>query len=63
MDIQEDAFIQTELDNILKKSSHNLDFLCSVETKQLIRLNRLLVERICALTEMDEKAPEADAQR
>jgi hypothetical protein len=30
MDIQEDKFIQTELDNILKKESHNLDFLSSV---------------------------------
>jgi len=30
MDISEDKYIQTELDNILKKESHNLDFLNSV---------------------------------
>jgi hypothetical protein len=30
MEIQEDKFIQTEVDNILKKESHNLDFLSTV---------------------------------
>ena len=46
MHIQEDKFIQTELDNILKEKSHNLDFLSSVETKQLARLGRMLVNKI-----------------
>ncbi len=47
MDIQEDKFIQTELDNILKEKSHNLDFLSAVEWNQFNRLHRLLVNKIC----------------
>lgn len=52
MEIQEDKFIQTELDNILKKESHNLDFLSAVEAKQISRLSRLLVDRICAYSDL-----------
>jgi hypothetical protein len=49
MEIADDEYIQTQLDNILKKTSHNLDFLNSVEVKQISRLRRLLVTRICRL--------------
>lgn len=52
MEIREDKFIQTELDNILKKESHNLDFLSAVESKQISRLSRLLVDRICAYSDL-----------
>lgn len=61
MDIQEDKFIQTELDNILKEKSHNLDFLSSVETKQLARLGRMLVNKIILYSEKEEKTEEDQA--
>jgi len=56
MDISDDDYIQTQLDNILKKESHSLDFLNSVEVKQISRLRRLLVTRICKFSsnEIDE---------
>lgn len=46
MMIKDDSFIQTELDNILKAESHNLEFLSIVETKQTQRLRSLLAEKI-----------------
>ena len=42
MGIKDDPFIQNELDNILKKDSHNLEFLNNVELKQGNRLKLLL---------------------
>lgn len=55
MEIQDDKYIQTELDNILKKESHNLDFLNAVEVKQISRLKRLLVNKICEYSSTDSK--------
>ena len=46
MGIRDDPFIQNELDSILKKDSHNLEFLNNVELKQGNRLKLLLAEKI-----------------
>ena len=46
LEISDDKYIQTELDNILKKEPHNLTFLISVEKKQIARLKKLVVRNL-----------------
>lgn len=50
MEIKDDAFIQSELDNILKQESHTLEFLLSVENKQAQRLKGILIEKVIEYT-------------
>lgn len=56
MDITDDTYIQTQLDNILKSESHDLNFLNAVEVKQITRLRNLLVTRVIqfASNQLDE---------
>lgn len=44
--IKDDDFIKSELDNILKQESHDLNFLGKVEDRQLERLNGILIEKM-----------------
>ena len=55
MEIDDDNFIQDQLDRILKETPHTLEFLSNVETKQGLRLRGLLTQRILAYT--TEKNP------
>jgi hypothetical protein len=50
MNIKDDEFIQNELNSILKKDSHNLEFLSNIELKQGQRLRMLLAEKIAEYT-------------
>ena len=50
MGLKDDDFIQESLNSILKKDSHNLEFLNNVELKQGNRLKILLAEKIMEYT-------------
>lgn len=63
MMIKDDSFIQTELDNILKAESHNLEFLSIVETKQTQRLRSLLAEKIAEYTNSPSAQTKSDLKK
>jgi len=46
LEINDEKFIQKELDEVLRKSSHTMSFLISIEDKQIVRLKQALTAKI-----------------
>lgn len=54
MEIDDDSFIQDELDTILKKTPRSLEFLSNVEAKKVSRHRTLLTNKVIAYTKVKD---------
>lgn len=52
LEINDEGFIQKELDHVLRKETHTLGFLLKIEEKQIVRL------RVALTAKLEQQAPE-----